>query len=79
MVKETNGENPKFKIGDIIRMSKDKNIFAKSYSPDSFEEVFVIKKSETLGRGHVLLVIVKVKKLLENFTKKNYKIKSRRI
>ena len=29
MVKETNGENPKFKIGDIIRMSKDKNHFCK--------------------------------------------------
>ena len=67
------------KLEILEECQKIKNIFAKSYSPDSFEEVFVIKKSETLGRGHVLLVIIKVKKLLENFTKKNYKIKSRRI
>ena len=38
-------EDPKFKIFDIIRISKYKNIFAKSYVPNWSEEFFVIKKS----------------------------------
>ena len=42
--KEINGEDPKFKIGDIARISKYKSIFAKDYVPNWSEEVFVIKK-----------------------------------
>ena len=42
--KETNIKDPKFNIGDIIRISKYKNIFAKGYTPNWSEEVFVIKK-----------------------------------
>ena len=34
----------KFKVGDHVRISKYKNIFAKRYSPNRSEEVFVIKK-----------------------------------
>ena len=43
--KEINDENPKFKIGDIVRISKYKNIFANVHVPNSSEEVFVIKKT----------------------------------
>ena len=42
--KEINDEHPKFKIGDIVRISKYKNIFTKGYVPNWSEEVFVIKK-----------------------------------
>ena len=42
--KEINDKDPKFKIGDIVRISKYKNIFAKGYVPNWSEEVFVIKK-----------------------------------
>ena len=42
--KETNDKNPKFKIGDNVRISKYKNVFAKGYTPNWSEEVFVIKK-----------------------------------
>ena len=42
--KEINDEDPKFKIGDIVRISKYTNIFAKVYVPNCYEEVFVIKK-----------------------------------
>ena len=41
--KEINNKDPKFKIGDIFRISKCKNIFAYGYTPNWFEEVFVIK------------------------------------
>ena len=42
--KEINYQDPKIKIGDIVRISKYKNIFAKGYVPNWYEEVFVIKK-----------------------------------
>ena len=41
--KEINNKNPKFKIGDIVRISKYKNIFAKGYTPNWSKDVFVIK------------------------------------
>ena len=42
--KKINYKNPKFKVGDRVRISKYKNIFAKGYMPNWSEEVFVIKK-----------------------------------
>ena len=42
--KDVNDNNPKFKVGDHVRISKYKNIFAKGYTPNWSEEVFVIKK-----------------------------------
>ena len=40
--KENNNKDPKFKVGDYVRISKYKNIFAKGYMPNLSEEVFVI-------------------------------------
>ena len=42
--KEINNKDPKFKVGDHVRISKYKNIFAKGYMPNWSEEVFAIKK-----------------------------------
>ena len=42
--KEVNDNGPKFKVGDHVRMSKYKNIFAKGYTPNWSEEIFVIKE-----------------------------------
>ena len=42
--KEVNDKDPKFKVGDYVRISKYKNIFDKGYTPNWSEEVFVIKK-----------------------------------
>ena len=42
--KEINNKDPKFKVGDRVRISKCKNIFAKGYTPNWSEEIFVIKK-----------------------------------
>ena len=41
---ESNKKDPKFKIGDHVRISKHKNIFAKGCPPNWSEEVFVINK-----------------------------------
>ena len=53
--KEVNDNNPKLKVGDHVRISKYKNIFAKGYTPNWFEEVFVIKKiKNTVPWGYAI-------------------------
>ena len=42
--KEINDNDPKFKVGDHVRISKYKNIFAKGYTRNWSEEVFIMKK-----------------------------------
>ena len=42
--KEVNDKDHKFKVGDHVRISKYTNIFAKGYTPNWSEEIFVIKK-----------------------------------
>ena len=42
--KEINYKDPKFKVGDYVRISKYKNIFAKGSMPNWSEEVFVVDK-----------------------------------
>ena len=39
-----NREDPKFKVGDNVRISKYRNIFAKGYTPNWSVQVFVISK-----------------------------------
>ena len=39
-----NKKDPKFKVGNNVRICKYKNIFAKVYIPNWSEEVFVINK-----------------------------------
>ena len=48
--KEVNDKNPKFKVGDHVRISKYKNIFAKGYAPNWSEEVFIISKIKNTVR-----------------------------
>ena len=71
--KEINDKDPKFEVSDHVRIFKYKNYFAKRYTPNWSEEVFVIKKVKIQFHGHMLLMISMVKKLLEQFMKKNYK------
>ena len=42
--KEVNDKDPKFKVGDHVRISKQKNIFAKDYTPNWSGELFVVKE-----------------------------------
>ena len=41
---ESNEKDPKFKVGDHVRISKYKNISAKGYTPNWSEDVFVVNK-----------------------------------
>ena len=65
--KEVNNRDPKFKVGDHVRISKYKNIFVKGYMPNWSEEIFVIRKIKNTAR------ILMVKKLLVLFMKMNCK------
>ena len=46
--KKVNDKYPKFKVGDQIKTSKYKSIFAKGYTPNWSEEVFVIKEIKNI-------------------------------
>ena len=70
---EINDKDPKVKIGDIVKTSKYKNIFVKDCAPNWSKEGFAVEKVNALCHGHVVLVILMEKKLLESFTKKNCK------
>ena len=41
-IDDFNKKNPKFKVGDHVRISKYKNTFAKGYTPNWSEEAFVV-------------------------------------
>ena len=41
---KSNEKDPKFKVGDHVRISKFKNVFAKGYTSNWSEEIFVLKK-----------------------------------
>ena len=72
--KGINSEDPKFKIGDILRISKRKNIFAKVYVLNWFKEDFVSKNVKNIVPWtYVILRIIKVKKLVERVRKSNCK------
>ena len=66
--KGVNDKDPKFKVGDYVRISKYKNIFAKGV-----KKFLYLKKLQIHFHGHMLLMISMMKKLLKNFMKKNYK------
>ena len=44
--KKVNNKDPKFIVGDYVRISKYKNIFAKGHMPNWSEEVFIISKTK---------------------------------
>ena len=43
-IKEVNDKDSKLKVGDHVRSSKYKKIFAKEYTPNWSEEIFVIRE-----------------------------------
>ena len=43
-IHEHNGKACKFKVGDRVRISRYKNIFAKGYAPNWSSEIFIVNK-----------------------------------
>ena len=70
---EANDKDPKFKVGNHVRISKYKIIFAKRYTANWSEEFLLLVKLRMQFHGHILLMILMVKKALGNFMKKSYR------
>ena len=51
----SNENDPKFKVGDHVRISKFKNVFAKGYTPNWSEEVFIIKNIKNAVPGTYII------------------------
>ena len=71
-MQRSNDKDPKFKVCDCVR-TKYKHIFAKGYTPNWSEEVFVIKKvKNTVPRTYVNNDL-NGDEIIGTFNKKNYK------
>ena len=71
--KEVNNKDPKFKIGDLVRISKYKNVFAEVYISSWSEEVFVITKVKNNVLWTYVVSNLKGEETVGTFTKKNCK------
>ena len=78
--KETNDKDSKmikltikFKVGDRVRISKYKNIFDKGYTPNWFEEVFVIKKVKNTVPWIYVINDLNGEEIMRTFYEKNCK------
>ena len=68
--KKMNDQDPKFKISDIVRISKYKNVCAKSYVLNWSEEVFVIKKIKNTVSWISVISDLKGEEIVGTFYKK---------
>ena len=64
-----NPKDRKFKVGDCIGISKYKNIFAKGYTQNWSEEVFVVSKIKNTVRWTYVLSDLNGKPIVESFMK----------
>ena len=79
-IKEVNDKDSKFKVGDHVRISKYKNIFAKGYSPNWSGEFFVIKEVKNTVPWTYVINDLSGEEIIGTFyEKKNTKNKSTRI
>ena len=68
--KGSNDKDTKFKVGDHVRISKYKNISAKSYVPNWSEDVFVIKKIKNTVPWTYVIGDHKVEEIFRTFYEK---------
>ena len=72
--KGINNKYPKIEIGDIVRISKYENIFAKAYVPNWFQEVFVIRKIENTVPWRYFINDLNEEEIVGSFCKKHCQI-----
>ena len=70
--KEVNDKDPKFKVGDHVRISKYKKFLLKDTHQTGLKKFLLLVKSKIQFHRHMSLTISMVKKLLEHFMKKSY-------
>ena len=77
--KKISNKDPQYKIYDIVRISKYKNMFAKAYTPSWSEEVLVIKKVKNTVPWTYVISDLKSEEIGGTFCKKELqKNKSKR-
>ena len=72
--KEINNKDPKFKVGDYVRISKYKNIFAKGYMPNWSEEIFIIKKIKNTVPWTYVINDLNGEEIIGTFYEKEFRI-----
>ena len=72
-IEDFNEKDLEFKVVDPIRISKYKNIFAKEYTQNCSEEVFIISKIKNTVPWTYVISDLSDDPLLEVFMKKNCK------
>ena len=77
--KEVNDKDPKFKVGDHVRISKYKNIFAKGYTPNWSQEVFVIKEVKNTVPWTYVISELNGKKVIGTFYEKELQKKNQEL
>ena len=70
---DSNEKEPTFRVGDHVRVSKYKNIFAKGYTQNCSEEVFVVSKIKDTVPSTYVISDLNGEPLLELFMKENCK------
>ena len=68
--KKVNNKDPKFKVGDFVRISKYKNIFAKGYTPNWSDDVFAITKVKNTVPWTYIISELNGKEIIETFYEK---------
>ena len=68
--KEVNDKDPKFQVGDHVKVSKYKDIFGKGYTPNWSQEIFIIQKIKNTVPWTYFINDLNDKELLEHFMKK---------
>ena len=76
--KEIDNKYTKFKIGNIVRISKYENISAKVYTPNWSEEVFVIKKVKNTVPWTYVIIDLKGEEIVGTFYKKELQKKNQK-
>ena len=71
--KEVSDRDPKFEVGDHIRISKYKNILLRVTHQTCLKKFLLLVKLQIQFDGHMVFKILMVKKLWEHFMKKNCK------
>ena len=71
--KEVYDKDPKFKVGEHVRISEYKILLLKDTHQIGLKKLLLLKKLKIQFCGHMLLMISIAKKLLEHFMKKNYR------
>ena len=70
---ESDKKSPKFKVGDRVRISKYKKVFAKGYTPNWSKEIFAVKKVKNVVPWTYLINDLKGEETVGSFYEKELK------